>query len=134
MIRTVVLVSNDPALYKKVKESLEDISIRLLPMVSNIKSIADSYKQDFFSLAMVDYFLAETTGLEAVKFIAKINGEMPIVFLHRLKSRHAIEGAFKVGASDCLSIPFENRLLQSTVSHRLDRIKEVGTVYFEKVT
>lgn len=134
MIRSVALVTNDTYLYKTVKLALEDLDINFLPMISDLKRLPEVYQKEFFSLVLVDYFLTDTTGLEALKFMAKINEEIPAIFLARLNSRNIIESAYRMGASDCVEVPFSKDFLKSVVAHRLSHIKEAGTVYFDKIT
>jgi len=134
MIKSIAIISNDTYLYKEIKESLDDLDVSVLPMISEIKRLPEVYQKEFFSLILVDFFLENVIGLDAIKLMAKINEETPVIFLARLRGRNSMESAYRMGASDCVEIPFKKEFLKSVVAHRLSHIKETGTIYFDKTT
>lgn len=115
----VMLVSEDRELAKKVKIALSDSSARLTSVCTGSREATETFQQTAPELVVLETFLPESSGLDMLKVFKRMNEKCLFVMLSRLKTRSAIERAFRLGAHDVLLFPLDDEILRQTLLHRL---------------
>jgi DNA-binding NtrC family response regulator len=116
----VMLVSEDRELEKKVMGCLAEISAKLVAVSGSMRAATDFYQKLVPDMVILDTFVPESSGLEVLKTLKRINENCVFVMLSRLRTRAAIERAFRLGAHDVLIFPLDTEVLCQTVLHRLE--------------
>lgn len=119
---SVMLVSEDRILAKMVKEALAGTGARLTSICASPKAASDSFQQAPPTMVVLETFLPESSGLEILKVLKRMNEKCLFVMLSRLRTRSAIERAFRLGAHDVLTFPLEGSSLRHTLLHRLEAV------------
>lgn len=117
---SVMLVSEDRELAKVVKEALRESGARLTAICGDSRSAAESLQQHPPALVVVETFLPESSGLEMLKVLKRMNEKCLFVMLSRMRTRSMIERAFRLGAHDVLTFPLDKESLRQTILHRLE--------------
>ncbi len=116
---SVMLVSEDKELAKMVKEALRDTGARLVAVCGTTHEARDSFQQHAPSLVIVETFLPESSGLEILPALKRMNEKCLFIMLSRLRNRSMIERAFRQGAHDVFTFPLCQDSLRNTLLHRL---------------
>lgn len=116
----IMLVSEDKELAKVVKASLLDTKTRLVAICGDVRSALDSFQKSQPDMVILDTFLPDSSGLEMLKSLKRVNENCVYVMLSRLRTRTAIERAFRLGAHDVLMFPLDAEILRQTVLHRIE--------------
>ncbi len=116
----ILLVSNDKELAKLLKSCLRDTGARLLGVSVTARAATDVFQQASPDMVVLDTFLPESSGLEMLKTLKRINENCVFMMLSRLRTRSAIERSFRLGAHDVLQFPLDAEVLRQTILHRLE--------------
>jgi DNA-binding NtrC family response regulator len=117
---SVMLVSQDMQLAKVVKEALRESGARLTSICGDSRSAAESFQQHPPILVVLETFLPDSSGLEMLKMLKRMNEKCLFVMLSRMRTRSMIERAFRLGAHDVLTFPLDEESLRQTILHRLE--------------
>lgn len=117
---SVMLVSEDRMLAKMVKEALAGSGARLTSVCGSPRAASDAFQQAPPTMVVVETFLPDSSGLEILKVLKRMNEKCLFVMLSRLRTRSSIERAFRLGAHDVLTFPLDGDSLRQTLLHRLE--------------
>lgn len=115
----VLLVTNDKELARIVKLALADTPARLLAECNNAKQAADVYAKASNALVILDMFLPESSGVDLLKNLKRLNETGTFMMLNRIRTRTMVERSFRMGAQDVLQYPVNVDVLRETILHRL---------------
>ncbi len=121
---TLMVISQDPAFLKRVKNLLSGQEILFTDPAKDQKEAMDIIKQNQPDLVLVDLFLPEDSGLDVIKNLEKIKLDASIVLLTPVRNRAIIERAIRSGARDVLVLPVSDEELVSTILHRKRLIED----------
>lgn len=119
-MKDIFLVTLDSELKKLVKEAIEDVHIRIASECATTKEAIEAYRTNQVPLIIVDLFIPDTSGLDLIKTMKKINETINFLLITRVKSRGLMERAFRHGAADTLIYPCSKEAIRDTILHRLD--------------
>ncbi len=128
----LILLSVDKDLKKFVKLALEGLPIKIVAEVGHLKEAMEGLQKLSAKIVIVDLFLAENSGLDAVKMLKKMDESLVAILLSRMRGRGTLERAFRHGANDVLVYPMPVEQLRQTLLHRLDRMKNDGLYVFHQ--
>ena len=72
----------------------------------------------------LDIMLPDKNGIEVLKKIKKMNGEIPVIMVTGFKDAENIVSAFREGAFDCLLKPYNYEYLKSDILPRIPLQKQ----------
>lgn len=116
----IMLITGDKEINRVVKRCLRETPVRVTTECDSAKTAQDLYAKAAAPLVVIDMFIPETSGLEMIKSLKKINENCLFVMLTRLRTRSVIERAFRFGAHDVLVYPVSPDVLRDTILHRLE--------------
>ncbi len=73
------------------------------------------------SLIILDLMMPEMDGIEVLKRLKEINGDVPVIMLSAHGHTDNVVKAMKIGASDFINKPFEPEVIEITISQVLER-------------
>ncbi len=115
----VLLVTDSKEVAGLVKRALRETSARLVAECNSPRAAADAYAKSANALVILDMFLPESSGIEVLKNLKKINETGSFVILTRIRTRAMIERSFRMGAQDVMEYPVSQGALRDTILHRL---------------
>lgn len=130
MIKAVVL-TQDKEMKAVIHQAVEGLELKIAGDCRTVKEAIEIFRQESVKIVILDLFLGETTGLDAIKTFKKMDETLTIILLTRMTGRGLLEKAFRFGAGDTLAYPCDTKALRQTIAHRLDRIDD-GMVTFHE--
>ena len=130
---SVFTISCDMELRRFIKKSLAESTVKVSAECSSLKETVEKYRNDQVPVIIVDFFIPETSGIEVMKQLKKMNENLIIILLSRLRNKALMEKAFRFGADDVLVLPVSADTLRETVLHRIRNVR-VTEVHFETAT
>jgi len=115
----ILLVSADRELARFLKSALRDTPLKVTYETASVKMAADIVAGHPIGLTVLDFFLPDSSGLEALKVLKRVNEQGLFLLLTRLRTRIVLERAFRLGAQDVLHYPVSEMTLRDTILHRL---------------
>ncbi len=73
------------------------------------------------ALILLDLMMPEMDGIEVLRRLKEINGDIPVIMLSAHGSTDNVVKAMKIGASDFINKPFEPEVIEITLSQVLER-------------
>lgn len=73
------------------------------------------------SLIVLDLMMPEMDGIEVLRRLKEINGDIPVIMLSAHGHTDNVVKAMKIGASDFINKPFESEVIEITLSQVLER-------------
>jgi DNA-binding response OmpR family regulator len=117
---SIMLVTNDKELVKMIRESLRETTARLSGVAGSMKAATDGVQQLQPTLVILDTFVPGSSGLEVLNSIKRMSENCLFVMLSRLRTRTAVEKAFRLGAHDVLCFPLDTEVIRHTILHRVE--------------
>lgn len=130
MIKAIVL-TQDKEMKDFIHRAAEGLEMKIAADCRTMKAALDVFRQESVQVVILDLFLGETTGLDAIKTFKKMDETLTLILLSRMNGRGLLERAFRFGAGDTLIYPCEAEALRQTIAHRLDRIDD-GMIAFHE--
>lgn len=130
MIKAVVL-TQDKEMRSLIHRAAEGLGVKIAGDCQTVKQAIEIFRQEPVRMVILDLFLGESSGLDAIKALKKMDETLTIILLSRIDGRGLLEKAFRLGAGDTLIYPCEAEALRQTIAHRLDRIDD-GMVSFHE--
>jgi response regulator of citrate/malate metabolism len=130
MIKAVVL-TRDKELRDFIHLAAEGLEVKIAGDCHTLKEATDIFRQESVKIVVVDLFLGESTGLDAIKALKKMDETLAIILISRMSGRGLLDKAFRFGAGDTLIYPCEAEVLRQTIAHRLSRIDD-GMITFHE--
>lgn len=128
----ILLVQKDKFLESFLRQSLESLPVQIVESTASTRVAAESLKKYDVDIAIIDFLIPETSGIDITKQLKKTNESLVIILLMRVKTPSMIERAFRIGATDILSYPCDQNDIQDTVLHRISRIKKDKEIFFHE--
>jgi DNA-binding response OmpR family regulator len=126
----IITLSCDKELRRFIKKSLETEAIKVSHECSSLKETVEMYRNDQVPIMIVDLFIPESSGIESIKHLKKMNENLIVILLSRMRNKALMEKAFRFGADDVLVLPVSADTLRETVLHRIRNVR-VTEVHFE---
>lgn len=130
MIKAIVL-TRDKEIKDFIHRATEGLELKIAGDCRTVKEALDIFRKESVKIVIVDLFLGDTTGLDSIKTLKKMDETLTVILLSRVSGRSLLERAFRFGAGDTLIYPCEAETLRQTIAHRLDRIDD-GMVTFHE--
>jgi len=115
----ILLVTEDRELGNRIRDTLRDTKAKLIGVCGTFRTAVDVFQKTHPNMVVLETFLPESSGLEALKNFKQMNEHCVFVMLSRLRTRSALERAFRLGAHDVLLFPVDMEILRQTILHRL---------------
>jgi len=131
-VTNVLLMSADKEWLRVVKTALEGLPITVVAECARSKTATEALRGNSVRLAIIDLFLPESSGLEALKTLKRMNEALLVILTSRLYARSLLDKAFRHGAADVLHYPIDSEVIRQTVLHRLDRLSNENMIVFQK--
>ena len=107
-----ILVADDDALMRTfIALSLRDLA-RTIEVADGDEALAALDQQEF-DLAIIDWDMPGTDGLEIVEIIRAAGSRLPVLMVTAEAEREQVVRALKAGVSDYLIKPFESGVLRT---------------------
>ena len=130
MIKAVV-ITRDKEMNALIHQAVEGLSVKIVGDCRSVKEAVEVFRHESVRLVVLDLFLGESSGLDAIKTLKKMDETLTIILLSRMSGRSLLEKAFRFGAGDTLIYPCGLDSLRQTIAHRLDRIDDGMVVFHE---
>lgn len=121
---TMMVISQDPGLFKKVKSLLGGEDILFTEPASNQTEAIGKIKENPPDLVILDLFLPEHSGLDVIKNLEKMKLDASVILLTPVRNRGLLERAMRTGARDVLILPVSDEELVSAILHRKRLIED----------
>ncbi len=118
MSLNILVADDDPLMRTLIAVSLGDIA-ETTQAADGDQALA-LLEQCSFDLAIIDWDMPGTNGLEVIKAIRAGNSQIPIIMVTAEAEREQVVRAIKAGASDYLVKPFDG----STLRAKLERFSK----------
>lgn len=122
----VLIICRDKELRGLIKKTLEDLPVTITKECDSAKNVTEAMMANPADMVILDLFLPSASGLEVMKILKKVNEHAEFMLISRLRTRTAIDKAFRYGALDVLVYPFTADTLKQTVAHRLELRSKPG--------
>jgi two-component system, cell cycle sensor histidine kinase and response regulator CckA len=100
----VLLVEDDPAFLRFLRESLQGLSAELeMSVVTRLSAAIACLKTQTFDAVLLDLNLPDSSGLSTLQQITAIDGSVPIVVLTGTDDARQAQDALRLGAQDWLT-------------------------------
>lgn len=119
-----LIISNDKEQIKLLRDTLRDIGMKVSGEFSSARAAVEAYKDASTDLVIVDTFLPQTTGVELLANLKRMNEQGSFLLLNRLRTRNSLDKAFRVGAQDVLHYPVATEVLRDTLLRRQTQLTE----------
>ena len=118
----ILIVEDNQLILKMIETKLKKEGYEVINC-ENGKEAIERISDSLPDLVITDIMLPYNSGLEIVNFVkAKLQKNIPVIVLSGLGQEKTIEEAFKLGADDYMTKPFN-------LSELLMRIKRVSRVF-----
>ena len=131
MIDTI-LISPDKELRAVVRAAAEGTLVHFAIECDSVREGMDTLRKGTIKIVVVDMFLGESSGLDALKLLKKIDETLVLILITRLHGRGTLERAFRYGANDVLVYPTSVEAIRQTLLHRLELVAESNTITFQQ--
>jgi DNA-binding NarL/FixJ family response regulator len=127
-----ILITSDADLAKGVKAAIDGLPIQLGGVCSGMKSAMELFRGGSIRIVILDLFLPESSGLDALKLLKKIDETVLVVMITRIRMRSVIDRAFRFGASDVLPYPAGPETIRQVLLHRLELLEHESHIVFQQ--
>jgi CheY-like chemotaxis protein len=117
-----ILLTEDKKINQEIIIGILENSIFQIDIANNGKEAVDKYKQDEYSLILMDIDMPIMNGYEATRLIRLENKDIPIVALTAHKSYESRCKTKEVGMNEYLSKPVEPKRLYETFFRYINKI------------
>jgi DNA-binding NtrC family response regulator len=115
----ILLVTADPELSRWAKKALAETPLRITLECAGLKETVDVFAKAPASLVILDLFVPQSSGLDVMKSLKKMDEDCLFVLLNRMRTRVSIERAYRTGAHDVLPYPLGGDVLRDTLLRRM---------------
>jgi len=112
-------------------EAISEVADFKIITVDNGEEALKKFKNNDFSLIMVDYHMPGMSGLKLVKKIREIDQEIPILVLTVDESMELANNFLKAGASDFANKPIKTADLISRIHLHINKVPKEGNIIEE---
>jgi response regulator of citrate/malate metabolism len=130
-MNNLVVLSKNLQLRKEIKRALSGVPVKIVAEANTVKETVEAMRLASTKMILVDMFLGDISGLDAIKSLKKVDDSLIIILISRLKNRLMVERAFRYSATDYLIYPFQEETLRSVVLHRLEQLDSETMISFQ---
>lgn len=130
MIQMVVIIQ-DKEMRRWVRKAAEGLPLKVAAECRTVKEAIDVFRQGNIKLVILDLFLGDSSGLDGIKSLKKMDDNLAFILLSRMSGRGLLDKAFRYGAGDVLEYPCKAETLRAVLQHRLDCLDN-GMVVFHQ--
>ena len=116
----IAVVENDPLFAAELEEFLSGLGYGVTSYSSAQKFLTD-IRQKECDLLIVDWSLANLTGIEILEYARKFHPDMPSIMLTARNDRGDVIRGFEAGADDFVSKPVDPEILRLRIKSVLRR-------------
>jgi DNA-binding response OmpR family regulator len=119
MMRTVLVIDDDPTTHEIVAAALAETNYRVLSAADGETALT-ILEQETIELALVDYQLPEMNGLELLERVRQLMPQLPCIMITAFGTPEAVLGAMRERVDDFLLKPFTLNELRGSVTAALE--------------
>ncbi len=116
MTRTLLVADDALIIRQIIKDLATSAGWTVVGEASNGKEAVEQYEQLRPDAVTLDLVMPEHDGLYALHGIMSLDPEAKVLLVSALEQRGVLKDAFKAGAADFVSKPFDKGSLQSTLA------------------
>jgi two-component system chemotaxis response regulator CheY len=116
MTRTLLVADDALIIRQIIKDLATSAGWTVVGEASNGQEAVERYEQLRPDAVTLDLVMPETDGLFALHGIMSLDPEAKVLLVSALEQRGVLKDAFKAGAADFVSKPFDKGSLQSTLA------------------
>jgi len=116
MTRTLLVADDALIIRQIIKDLATSAGWTVVGEASNGKEAVEQYEQLRPDAVTLDLVMPEHDGLYALHGIMQLDPEARVLLVSALEQRGVLKDAFKAGAADFVSKPFDRSSLQSTLA------------------
>jgi two-component system chemotaxis response regulator CheY len=116
MTRTLLVADDALIIRQIIKDLATSAGWTVVGEASNGQEAVEQYEQLRPDAVTLDLVMPETDGLFALHGIMSLDPEAKVLLVSALEQRGVLKDAFKAGAADFVSKPFDKGSLQSTLA------------------
>ncbi|QOR35339.1 response regulator [Clostridium sp. 'deep sea'] len=114
MAKSILIVDDAAFMRMMLKNLLEKEGFEVIGEAQNGKKAVEAYQELNPDLVLMDITMPEMDGIEALRWIKKINPKAKVIMCSAMGQQGMVMDAIKSGASDFIVKPFDNvRVLES---------------------
>lgn len=130
-MNNAIIVSADPELRRLVRESVDGLPLKVVGDCANLKAAMELFRETAIQMVFVDLFQRDSSGLDVIKSLKKIDDTLVCILLSRVQGRGLKDRAFRFGANDIVEYPVDREVLRQTVQHRLAGLADANMIVFQ---
>ena len=115
MARTLLVTDDAMIIRHIIKDMATSAGWEVVGEASNGQEAIDRYRELHPDAVTLDLVMPEHDGLHALHGIMEFDPEAKVLVVSALEQRGVLKDAFKAGAADFVSKPFDKQSLQATL-------------------
>ena len=115
MPRTLLVADDALIIRKIIKDMATNAGWTVVGEAGNGQEAIDQYRQLRPDAVTLDLVMPEHDGLHALRGIMEFDPEAKVLLVSAVEQRGVLKDAFKAGAADFVSKPFDKQNLQATL-------------------
>jgi len=115
MARTLLITDDALIIRQIIKDMAASAGWEVVGEASNGQEAIDRYRELRPDAVTLDLVMPEHDGLHALHGIMEFDPEAKVLVVSALEQRGVLKNAFKAGAADFVSKPFEKQSLQASL-------------------
>jgi two-component system chemotaxis response regulator CheY len=119
MARTLLVTDDAMIIRQIIKDMATNAGWEVVGEASNGQEAIDRYRELRPDAVTLDLVMPEHDGLHALHGIMEFDPKAKVLVVSALEQRGVLKNAFKAGAADFISKPFDKRSLQATLNQLL---------------
>jgi len=116
MARTLLVTDDAMIIRQIIKDTATTAGWEVVGEASNGQEAIDRYRELRPDAVTLDLVMPEQGGLHALQGIMEIDPNAKVLVVSALEQRGVLKDAFKAGAADFVSKPFDKQNLQATLT------------------
>ena len=117
MARTLLVTDDALIIRQLIKDMAASAGWEVVGEASNGQEAIDRYRELRPDAVTLDLVMPEHDGLHALHGIMEFDPRAKVLVVSALEQRGVLKDAFKAGAADFVSKPFDKQSLQDTLQH-----------------
>lgn len=128
--KNILIVDDNPRLLRGLKFTLENNGFEVLP-ANNFFEAVQILGQNRLDLVLSDINMPYKNGFDLLEHVRKnqLQANIPFIFLTAFQDAQLLERARAMGSEELIYKPIKTRVLISVIHSRLNRAKELKSLY-----
>ncbi len=119
-----VLVVDDEKVIRDLFKRVLEVKGYSVTTVESGDQAVETIKKGFFDVIFLDIVMPGMDGVETLQAIREISKQKPVIVMTGFAVEEEVKNAFKLGAQDCLSKPFEIEEIIKAIEEALKGSKD----------